>query len=84
MNPCVIICFFSYGIKESKGEDCALIIKSMCENNLEIEDKLNIKSAFRLGKTNKVAVLSQNEGKERIWPILVECSDSVRKRSYKL
>lgn len=88
MNPCAIICFF-YGIKESKEEDCALIIKSMCENNLEIEDELNIKSAFRLGKTNKVAVLSQNEGQERIWPILVECSDrqkrdSVRKRSYKL
>ncbi|CAG2235195.1 unnamed protein product [Mytilus edulis] len=37
-----------HGIKESEGEDCALIIKSMCENNLEIEDELNIKSAFRL------------------------------------
>ncbi|VDI16694.1 Hypothetical predicted protein [Mytilus galloprovincialis] len=78
-----------HGIKESEGEDCALIIKSMCENNLEIEDELNIKSAFRLGKKNEVAVLSQNEGQERIRPILVKFSDrqkrdSVRKRSYKL
>ncbi|CAG2202133.1 unnamed protein product [Mytilus edulis] len=78
-----------HGIKESEGEDCALIIKSMCENNLEIEDELNIKSAFRLGKKNEVALSSQNEGQERIRPILVKFSDrqkrdSVRKRSYKL
>lgn len=40
-----------HGIKESEGEDCALIIKCMCEINLEIEDELNIKTACRLGKT---------------------------------
>ncbi|CAC5419655.1 unnamed protein product [Mytilus coruscus] len=78
-----------HGIKESEGEDCALIIKSMCENNIDIDDELNIKTAFRLGKKNEVAVLSQNDGQERIRHTFVNFSDrqkldSVRKRSYNL
>ena len=39
-----------HGIKGNESKDCVVLIKQIIENNLNIEEEIEIKSAFRLGK----------------------------------
>ena len=39
-----------HSLKEKEEEDCIQLIKRICSNDLDIEDDLNIKGAYRLGK----------------------------------
>ena len=76
-----------HGLKEKDEEDCIQLIKRICSNDLGIEDDLNIKVAYRLGK--KVDLYNPSNDTERTRPELVKFSDrkkrdNIRKNSNKL
>ncbi|CAG2245738.1 unnamed protein product [Mytilus edulis] len=63
-----------HGIKEVTEENCADLVKHVCEFNLAIHDDLCIKAAFRLGK--KAEPSNEHDiGQERSRPILVKFND---------
>ena len=85
-----------HGIKGNESKDCVVLIKQIIENNLNIEEEIEIKSAFRLGKKKEFGAQQKQvvENPERIniepiRPILVKFVDrlkidGVRKSSFKL
>ncbi|CAC5417559.1 unnamed protein product [Mytilus coruscus] len=78
--------FMFFGIEEEEGEDCIDSIRNICASSLEIQEPIEIASAFRMGKkfTNK-----SNRNMRKPRTIIVKFMkrqqrDTVRQNSRKL